>query len=279
MSAAAPVVETAINEAARTIAVAFPRNRIIPRLAESPTWSLGGGLKVRLIRLAPSSALPVTPGTTLKLLRGETTEFPTPLAANRACRSCIMPEYIADIKAGHEGAVMLSSWRDAAAAAAADSEAPSAELGFVPADDQADGEAGRLQVSRTLIVSEGPEHLCKITFYAADGAVTRAKRRLDSGPVFGEVNVTLDGHLDLAWTLNGGTDAAAPRVLSVPSGFEHGPFYHVDCCGHLTLLPSGNLKYDETQWVFEKAPRSVVASVHVPVEHASQAGPHRHCYT
>jgi hypothetical protein len=272
------------------IHVAFPQNRIIPELVYSPAW-LVGDVVVDLIRIAPKQCVPLPAALAagakddayfVKLLRGETSEVPTPLAACKACRSCHVPGYLRGkyIKAGAEGAVMLRS-RPRHTVDISDAELIVLPLSSPTIDVGGIGSKG-ISISQEFVVTEGCLHVCRFTLLLAEEGASSEVIQHQQGSIFGEIGVVLGGELAIKWertnpepSSNGTVEA---KVLVVPTGFEYGPFYEVHSCGSLKRnATSGHLVYTPHQWTFPS--KTVCAICHFEVPDASLEGPHRHCYT
>ena len=253
--------------------VTFPQNKLFPDLITSPMWGVAD-IVIDIVRIAPRATLPCSPGQCLKLLRGETTEIPTPFAACKAIRSCGIPGYLSSVRAGAEGAVML---RRRPRSTVQEDDSMIEPLQFTPSGSEI---AGGLPVSPTIVVTEGPIHVGKVRIVRADNGTGKGSLMVhkEGEEVFGEVAVVIKGAVRIEWkTVDGEV-----RKLDVPNGFEYGPFYNVHSCGSLKRFDNGHLDYTPHTWTFddEKSPEgTVLALCHFEVPDASLEGPHRHCYT
>jgi hypothetical protein len=216
----------------------------------------------------------------LKVLRGETNEVPTPIAPCKACRSCCCPDYLSDVIAGSEGAILLVCWEAGAGEDLAELEKAAVDVVYTTNEKQsADGD---IESSFSLFIDEGETYVCEVQFHRtkADKPMgTSACKRYsekDDG-LFGEVAISINGLLQIQW-YRVEEDESKTRTLNVPPGYEYGPFYSVDPEGHLQRLCNGQLIYAPHKYVLE-APASVWATVRLPVVKSELAGPHRHCYT
>ncbi|CUG91153.1 Hypothetical protein, putative [Bodo saltans] len=259
---------------------AFPRNRLFPPLVASDVWRLSPHTYARVVRVAPKSSFPAHTGMILKVLRGETNEVPTPLAPCKACRSCSCPDYLSDVIAGSEGAILLVSWEEGAGAELKELEQVAVDVAYTPNTSQAAD--GCIESSFSLFVEEGESYVCELQFHrntaTAPSASSSVKRYHEKGDgLFGEVAVAISGPLAVEWH-RVEEDETKTRTLKVPAGYEYGPFYSVDAEGHLCRLQNGQLIYAPHKFVLEK-PGSVWATVRLPVVKSDVAGPHRHCYT
>ena len=253
---------------AKGIDVAFPRNRLFPPVIDSDTWTLSENVKARVVRIAPKCKYPVAHGACVKLLRGETNEVPTPLAACKAVRSVLCPDYLQEVVAGAEGALVLLTWRE-----------HSTEDQIIPFSPSATTASGEIDDSAPIRVHEGDVYCCAIQFQRAKpGSVSTLKTYADQ--VFGEIGVVFDGSLLLEWFPSSDSSEAS-QVLHVESNFEYGPFYQVDGYGHLVHARSGGLVYVPHRYVFDPSSEvtAVWATVRFPLNTSEVAGPHRHCYT
>jgi hypothetical protein len=246
---------------------------------------------------------PVAAGASVKLLRGETNEVPTPLAACKAVRSVLCPSYLKEVIAGAEGAVILLAWQETGdeAAAAAKPQASSGhgtssttssssnsvhDVVFAPSSADADG----IDESLPIRVQEGDVYCCTIRFQRSSGpSVSSVKTYVDS--LFGEVGVVIEGSLGIVWqspaatvlSSGSGPDDKATgtpereQLLRVDATHEYGPFYLVDGNGHLVHAPSGGLMYVPHRFVLNSS--ALWATVRFPLGTSEVAGPHRHCYT
>lgn len=256
----------------------FPRNRLFPPLVETDTWGVSHSMCARVVRVAPKSGFPAYPGMLLKVLRGETNEVPTPLAPCKAVRSCSCPEYLQEVIAGAEGAILLVCWprsrQDITAAQV--NEKKVVEVEYAPSTAT---NAGAVEDSFTLSIEEGETFVCDLQFHRAqeDSSTKITTYDKPGDGVFGEVGVTIEGHLAIQWNRIDDAADAARRQLKVPAGFEYGPFYAVDAEGHLERTCSGQLVYAPHCYV--AAQGTTWATVKLPVVKSDVAGPHRHCYT
>lgn len=256
----------------------LPRNRLFPPLVASAVMRLSNHTYARVVRVAPKSSFPAHSGMILKVLRGETNEVPTPLAPCKACRSCMCPEYLSDVIAGSEGAILLVCWEAGAAPDLAELEAAAVDMKYTPNTQQS--KDGCIESTMSLFIEEGETYVCELQFHRAQNPSTSsALKQYDNvdDDLFGEVAVAINGSLAVQWhRVN--EDATKSRTLLVPPGFEYGPFYSVDAEGHLQRLENGQLIYAPHKLVLE-APGSIWATVRLPVVKSELAGPHRHCYT
>lgn len=261
---------------------------MFPPLVETDTWALSETLFARVVRVAPKSGFPAHTGMMIKVLRGETNEVPTPLAPCKAVRSCKCPDYIKEVIAGSEGAILLVVWEKCCA-----SELVELELRAKPVEFSVDPAAinGSVVRSFSLLIVEGETYVGAVQFHRASvsGASSEIKRydtRADG--LFGEIALQIEGTLRIEWNRLDDAADAPKRVLKVPAGYEYGPFYAVNPEGYLERSPSGQLVYAPHQYQFDSASSSssstspfayTWATVRLPVVKADVAGPHRHCYT
>lgn len=261
--------------------LAFPRNRLFPPLVASDVWRLSPQTYARVVRVAPKSSFPAHTGMILKVLRGETNEVPTPLAPCKACRSCSCPDYLSDVIAGSEGAILLVCWEQGAGPDLKELEQAAVDVAFTPSASQAADDS--IESAFSLFIEEGESYVCELQFHrsslSAPTASSSPKQYNVKGDgLFGEVAVAISGGPLLVQWHRVEEDETKTRTLKVPSGYEYGPFYSVDAEGHLCRLQNGQLVYAPHKYVLE-APGSLWATVRLPVVKSDVAGPHRHCYT
>ena len=216
----------------------------------------------------------------IKVLRGETNEVPTPLAACKSTRSCHCPEYLEDVVAGSEGAILLVCSPLAGLNADEAANVTNIEYAHVPSNPSCVCDTGAVEEGLTLMIDEAATHVARVTFYRSTAPTVTSMKRYDSpeatgspadgggGGIFGEVALCVEGQLHVSWE---GAD------LAVDAGCEYGPFYAVDHCGHLIRRENGCLVYTPHRYVIHS--EALWAAVRLPVLKADVAGPHRHCYT
>lgn len=254
----------------------FPRNRLFPPLVESDTWAISTTTLARIVRVAPKSSFPAHTGMVIKVLRGETNEVPTPLAPCKACRSCKCPDYLNDVIAGSEGAILLVCWAKGTAGDLAALEEKAVEVQYEPSRTSSDDAQPNIVESFAVCVEEGETYVGDVQFFRSLGGTESKLKTYDNRDegLFGEIAVAIDGMLKVSWTKLG---EETTRILKVPAGYEYGPFYAVDADGHLERSGTGQLIYAPHKYVVEES--STWATVRLPVVKSDVAGPHRHCYT
>jgi hypothetical protein len=258
----------------RTVEVVFPRNRLCPPVIDSPTWRTSCRSRARVVRLAPKCKYAVAKGACVKLLRGETNEVPTPLAACKAVRSVLCPSYLEEVIAGAEGALILLSWQEEASESSDNSSEES--VVFSPSFSPPSDDGARIEESLPIRVQEGDVYCCTIRFQRTTGAAASAiKTYVDQ--LFGEIGVTLEGCVSIEWQTQAKEDCGGVQILRVDASYEYGPFYMVDGHGHLVHAASGGLMYVPHRYLLEGP--ALWATVRFPLSTSEVAGPHRHCYT
>lgn len=188
------------------------------------------------------------------------------------------PEYLSEVIAGAEGAILLVCWTQGAAPELAELENVAVDVVYKSSSST---ETGSIGSSFSLFIEEGETYVCELQFHQSTvaGSSSVVKRYDDKGDgLFGEIGVTIDGLLRIQWNRIGEAPDAPTREIKVPTGFEYGPMYTVDAEGHLERTANGQLSYAPHKYVLD-APTATWATVRLPVVKSDVAGPHRHCYT